>query len=82
MERRVRTKTAEAAALFAVVAEALGELREMFPFPEGGTPKDPATADQAILLLQRAKEAETKGIEVLEWLLGFMKAYHSDIWVH
>lgn len=82
VERTVRAKSAEAAAHFVVVAEAIGELRSMFPFPEGGTPKDPATADKAIELLLRAKQAETKGVEVLEWLLDFMKAYHSDIWIH
>ncbi|GGA12598.1 hypothetical protein GCM10008018_67030 [Paenibacillus marchantiophytorum] len=82
VERNVRTHAAEAAAHYAVVAEALGELRDMFPFPEGGTPKEPATADRAIALLLQAKESETKGVEVLEKLLNFMKAYHSDIWVH
>ena len=82
VERTVRARAAEAAEHYATVAEAFAELRSMFPFPQGGNPKDPKTADHAIGLLKRAKEAETKGVEVLEKLLGFMKAYHSEKWIH
>jgi hypothetical protein len=35
-----------------------------------------------IKLLIQAKEAETKGVEVLEQLYDFMKAYHSEKWIH
>lgn len=81
VERTVRSKAAEAAAHYETVAEALSDLREIFPFPQGGQPKNPILADSAIKLLNIAREAETKGIEVLEKLLHFMKAYHSDIWI-
>jgi hypothetical protein len=81
VERTVRSKAAEAATHYAVVLEALSSLRDMFPFPGGGKSKDPINADKAIELLCCAREAETKGIEVLEKLLSFMKAYHSDIWI-
>lgn len=82
VERTVRVKAAEATIHFELVAEAFGELRGMFPFPKGGTPKEPGTADRAIALLEKAKEAETKGVKVLEQLLDFMKAYYSEVWVH
>ncbi|KRF10224.1 hypothetical protein ASG89_01425 [Paenibacillus sp. Soil766] len=81
VERTVRSKAAEAATHYESVAEALSGLREMFPFPEGGKPKDTIIANTAIELLISAREAETKGVEVLEKLLHFMKAYHSDIWI-
>lgn len=82
VERFVRAKASEAAAHYEAVAEAFGEMREMFPFPQGGTPKEPEAADRAVTLLQRAKDAETKGVVVLEQLLDFMKAYYSEKWVH
>lgn len=82
VERTVRVKATEAARHYEEVAKTLGTMRDMFPFPEGGMPKNPEQADKAIDLLLFAKKAETKGIEVLESLLDFMKAYYSNIWVH
>jgi hypothetical protein len=82
VERTVRKQAAVAAEQYAVVAEALGQLRDLFPFPQGGKPKDPETADHAIELLIQAKAAETKGVEALELLYDFMKAYHSEKWIH
>jgi hypothetical protein len=66
IERMVRKQTGEAAKHYTVVTEAFRQLRDLFPFPQGGNPKD----------------AETKGIEVLGQLLDFMKAYHSEKWIH
>lgn len=82
VERYVRSGAAEAKKHFAVVAEAFDELRTMFPFPQGGSPKDPAQADRAIELLKVAHEAEVQGIEALERLQDFMKQYYSEIWVN
>lgn len=82
MERTVRKHAGEAALHYEVVAEALGKLREIFPFPEGGKPKDPETADRAIVLLRQAQESESKGLEQLEQLFHFMKEYYSEIWVN
>jgi hypothetical protein len=82
VERNVRTRSTEAVRHYEKAAEAFDELRTMFPFPEGGTPNNPETADRAIALLRKAKEAETKGVEVLEQLFDFMKAYHSEVWGH
>jgi hypothetical protein len=82
VERMVREKASEAAVHYEAVADTFGKLREIFPFPEGGTPKEPEIADYTIDLLQKAKEAEIKGEKVLEQLLDFMKAYHSEVWVH
>ncbi|MBB6733876.1 hypothetical protein [Cohnella zeiphila] len=82
VERKVREYAAAAAAEYEAVAAAFAELRALFPFPQGGTPKDPETADRAAALLAQAREAETRGVEALESFLGFMKAYHSEKWVH
>ena len=82
VERRVREFATEAAEHYEAVAAAFAELRAMFPFPQGGTPKEETTAEQAIHWLKLAQEAETKGVAVLERFLDFMKAYHSDKWVH
>jgi hypothetical protein len=82
VERTVRKHAGEAALHYEAVAEALGKMRELFPFPEGGEPKDPETADRAIVLLRQAHEAETKGLEQLEQLFHFMKEYYSETWVN
>lgn len=82
VERTVRAKAAEAAVHYGNVAEAFGRIREQFPFPQGGTPNEASVADRTIAWLEEAKEAETKGVAVLEGLLDFMKAYYSEVWVH
>ncbi|MGX4588254.1 hypothetical protein [Paenibacillus chitinolyticus] len=82
VERYVREAAAEAAAHYGAVADAFSSLREMFPFPQGGALRDGDTAGRAVTLLLKAKEEEAKGIAVLEKLLSFMKAYHSEKWVH
>jgi len=82
VERTVRKLAEEAAGHYARTAAAMVELREMFPFPQGGQPHEPAVADRAAELLRAAREAETRGVEVLERLLDFMKAYWSEIWIN
>lgn len=82
VERAVRKFASEAAEHYERVAVSLGEMREMFPFPQGGEPSDPATADRAIELLCAAKEAEAQGIEALERLHDFMKAYWCEQWIN
>jgi len=82
VERTVRNRMGEAAKHYEAVAVAFGELREMFPFPNGGTPKEPEAADRAIKLLEEAKAAETKGVEQLEALFYFMKEYYSETWIN
>lgn len=82
VERTVRKMAAEAAVHYAKTAAALVEMRELFPFPQGGHPDDPATADRAVILLRVAKEAEGLGVEVLERLLNFMKSYWSEVWIN
>lgn len=59
----------EIARQYGVVAASFVELREMFPFPGGGTPKDPVQADAAARLLQQAKEAEMAALEQMEAVL-------------
>jgi len=81
VERTVRRLASEASAHYEQTAAGLVEMREMFPFPQGGQPDDPATADRAVALLRTAKAAEEKGIAVLESLLDFMKGYWSEQWI-
>ncbi|MFD0589917.1 hypothetical protein ACFQZE_18205 [Paenibacillus sp. GCM10027627] len=81
VERTVRQRTGEAAKYYGEAAAALGELRELFPFPHGGTPKSPQTAKLAGKQLRKAFEAETKGIEQLEALFRFMNEYYSEKWI-
>jgi hypothetical protein len=81
VERTVRKLAGEAAGHYAMTAAALVEMRGMFPFPQGGQPGEAAEADRAAELLRTAKETETLGIEVLERLLSFMKAYWSENWI-
>ncbi|QKS46579.1 hypothetical protein HUB94_15830 [Paenibacillus cellulosilyticus] len=82
VERTVRRLAAEAAAHYAKTAAAWVEMRELFPFPNGGHPEEPAVADRTIALLQAAKEAEVHGVQVLEQLLDFMKGYWSETWIN
>lgn len=82
VERTVRQLAGEAAVYYERTAEALIEMRDLFPFPEGGNPHDPANSDKAIALLKTAKQAEEDGIKLLERLLNFMKAYHSEVWIN
>jgi hypothetical protein len=82
VERNVRKYASEAFLHYKIAAESLIELRNMFPFPQGGNPKDPVVADQAIELLKIARDAELQGVMVLEGFLDFMKAYHSELWIY
>lgn len=82
VERVVRDFSAEAAKHYEAAAAALVEMREMFPFPEGGNPGDSRQADKAIELLKAAKEAEIEGVKTLEKLLECMKGYWCDTWIN
>lgn len=82
LDRNVRKLAEEAAAHFEDTAASLWILHEMFPFPRGGEPNDPGEADRAIQLLKQAKEAETKGIEVLEKLQKVIQVFPVDQWIH
>ncbi|SEN97608.1 hypothetical protein [Paenibacillus sp. OV219] len=82
VERTVRKFAAEAAAHYSKTAAALAQMREMFPFPQGGQPDEPEVAERSVQLLRAAKESEMLGVEVLERLLDFMKGYWSEAWVN
>jgi hypothetical protein len=82
VERTVRKLAGEASLFYQQTAEAFIEMRDLFPFPKGGNPQEPSNADKAIALLTTAKQGEEAGIKVLERLLHFMKAYHSEIWIN
>ncbi|GJM69656.1 hypothetical protein HMSSN036_18720 [Paenibacillus macerans] len=70
---RLRTLAGEAAERYAAVAERLGEMRDMFPFPHGGEPNADAQAERALTLLREAKAAETSGVTLLERMLELLE---------
>ncbi len=70
---RLRTLAGEAAERYAAVAERLGEMRDMFPFPHGGEPNAAAQAERALTLLREAKAAETSGVALLERMLELLE---------
>jgi hypothetical protein len=70
---RLRALAKEASEHYAAVAECLGEMRDMFPFPDGGEPNGDAQADRALTLLREAKAAETSGVALLERMLEVLE---------
>lgn len=56
----------EAAVHYENVANSLREMRDMFPFPQGGDPNNLLQAQKAIALLTEAKAAEQVGINVIQ----------------
>lgn len=68
-DREVTAIALQAAEQYGAVAERLAELRGMFPFPQGGDPRNDAQAERAILLLREAKAAEVQGVLLLERML-------------
>lgn len=82
VERAVRKFASDAEKHYAVVVEALVELRELFPFPHGGDHSQKENVEKAIQLLKEAKDAEVEGLKSLENLAGFMKNYYAEKWVN
>lgn len=66
LQQEVAPNAQAAATCYHEVARHLGDIRTHFPFPQGGTPNDPATARAAIDLLGQARAAEAQGIEHLQ----------------
>ncbi|MBP3963918.1 hypothetical protein [Paenibacillus lignilyticus] len=66
---QLRQLASEAAAHYRIVADRLGALVSLFPFPQGGEPNQEAVASRSIELLQDAKAAEVQGVRVLEQML-------------
>ncbi|WP_091217533.1 hypothetical protein [Paenibacillus sp. BC26] len=66
---QLRQLASEAAAHYRIVADRLGALVSLFPFPQGGEPNQEAVASRSIQLLQDAKAAEIQGVRVLEQML-------------
>ncbi|KIL38029.1 hypothetical protein SD70_29130 [Gordoniibacillus kamchatkensis] len=59
---------ADAARHYGEAAVALKELSLLFPFPSGGAPNEPETAETAVELIGRAQSAEGAGVRLLERL--------------
>ncbi|MEF3302443.1 sigma-70 family RNA polymerase sigma factor [Paenibacillus sp. GYB003] len=55
------------------VSETFEKLRELFPFPQGGTPHDPDCMRQAVQLLRKAREDEASGIARIRELLRTLR---------
>lgn len=55
--------------LYAAIGCSFSRLRELFPFPHGGTPHEAACRAQAIGFLEQAKHDETSAIDVMRRLL-------------
>lgn len=53
---------------YVTVALTLTALSHLFPFPEGGDPKEAKNVEKAVQLLQNAKKAEEKGLMALAQL--------------
>ncbi|WP_051251374.1 hypothetical protein [Paenibacillus harenae] len=66
MERKTSEWAKEAAEHYEEVAETFRVFQQLFPHPHGGEPNDPANAEEAVRLLERAKESEASGVAVLE----------------
>lgn len=62
----VRPQLKEAAALYRTIAEDFNKLVQLFPFPSGGEPNEPATAQQAIQLLSVIESNEGLAVSLLE----------------
>ncbi|MCZ8519228.1 MULTISPECIES: hypothetical protein [Paenibacillus] len=71
----VRRLAGEAERHYRRVHRALAGLLPLFPFPQGGTPNDPAVAAEAAGLLREAQSAEAQGVALLEELRA---ALHAD----
>jgi hypothetical protein len=59
---------ADAARQYEEAAKVLKELSLLFPFPSGGSPNEPKTAETAVKWIGRAQSAEQSGVRLLELL--------------
>lgn len=72
-EREVSRLAGLAAQHYWQVAQALAQIRTMFPFPQGGTPNDEEQARAAISLLHEARTAEEQGVGKLVEMLNVLE---------
>ncbi|MDF2720624.1 MAG: hypothetical protein K0Q59_299 [Paenibacillus sp.] len=72
-ERGIARLAGEAAEHYQAVFDALVLLPPLYPFPQGGNPNIAANAAYSIDVLERAKAAEERGVEVLERLLVVLR---------
>ncbi|PYI53739.1 sigma-70 family RNA polymerase sigma factor [Paenibacillus flagellatus] len=69
MGRKAAERMRQAERRYRDVSRTYGQLRELFPFPQGGSPHDPACRRQAIRLLRQANADEEAAIGHLRELL-------------
>jgi hypothetical protein len=69
-DEQIRTWLGDAAELYGRMGSPFNELRDMFPFPEGGQPGDPAESTRAVHLLERIQELERQSVALLKRIYG------------
>ncbi|QYR23869.1 sigma-70 family RNA polymerase sigma factor [Paenibacillus sp. sptzw28] len=69
-DEQIRAWLGEAAELYGSMGGPFNELCDMFPFPEGGQPGDPAQSARAVHLLQRIQELERLSVALLKRIYG------------
>jgi hypothetical protein len=73
LDEELRNLAKEASETYGVVAKQLIEMRNMFPFPQSGEPNNEVVAEHALELLEEAKDAEVRGVQLLERMLELLK---------
>lgn len=69
---QVMQLASRAAVCYARVHESLSAVNQLFPFPSGGDPNEPARSKQAIALLGQAKQAEFEGVALLQEIVDVL----------
>lgn len=72
VDTQLRSLMTDASNQYILVADALSDLQRMYPFPQGGNPNDADHSEQSMKLLQNAKAAEARGIQLIEKMLTLM----------
>lgn len=70
----IRPTIREAAAVYEQIAGEYKSLSQLFPFPAGGEPNDPANSEKAISLLQSIEAREQQAVTLLEHMLQSLSA--------
>ncbi len=66
LDVNMREWSLAAAGIYSQISEHLQEMHQMFPFPMGGEPNDPARATRSIQILQSVEALEHEAVATLE----------------
>lgn len=64
--------------IYGMIAQQLANLKELFPFPQGGEPNDPINSERAIQILKTCHEWESQGVKLLRDLYELVSQYEDD----